>query len=689
MRKATRYDLLSDFSKPTPGYISMSPSWCVAVFGESVPVTFSRNVYDSLDSGSGGIMAGVQLRPGHPLILTDEVVQMQISNTKRNHIKQMSLSLKSGINFLNASVMAPGDYIMAWCWNNEEASAPIIDRIKGLKPANYWSDGLKFVGKVHNVRKSIRVNPDGIKDVDYSVTCLGFEELETQFFYDLNLASSSFQTNIQKFMASVGLEWTKVFGEAAAVAGRIQDNSGLIIEAIIDVIIGKGIGSIVQDTIDVPVPEFNGARPRVAPQANKEAPYAYLVPKAVASVLGRETKESKVASYAEILDSLIGVQKYGNPDGNLPTAFSPSNSNYGREFTPGNISDDHDNYSRVRIRTKEPIKGSFVPVEPSFVNKPLIQILHQYINPAINEIYCALKVNSTGSVVPTIVARQIPFSTNVIEQDPLFPLTRFMELPRWVVDPTMVSSLDIGRSNATRINMVHVYGSAPTSGVNDSTTHQMVRYPPIYDTADISRSGIKAMMRTVDCNIIDSKRTDAKSWMRAIADWTMGSHLTLNGTIEMTGVQSPIVEGDNLEFEGVVYHIEGVNHTCSIDDSGNKTFKTSVSLSNGMPIAPDDQVGDDFPTYPGLQNSRKNKPVAPKADEASIFPDQDNSSNDPDYRRKHYEQDIDTSLTNPDQIDPPTLSNPENSERTTTASGNDDFAVSVDPGHTTEYKKGH
>ncbi len=44
--------------------------------------------------------------------------------------------------------------------------------------------------------------------------------------------------------------------------------------------------------------------------------------------------------------------------------------------------------------------------------------------------------------------------------------------------------------------------------------------------------------------------------------------------------------GDNLEWDDVIYHIEGIQHSGHIDQAGRKTFDTVLSLSNGVRSCP-------------------------------------------------------------------------------------------------------
>lgn len=620
--KAARYDIIREYQREikddTTGvtdssHINFSASWAIAIIPLGQPVTYSRKTGKSV----GSVVEGAFTRRAKPLIIIDDCVSMTINNPKRSHTKSLQATLKnSGVNYLNQDVVLPGDWIFAWCWNNNEDQAKVLKSVLDGGPANGFDDGLKFVGRVHNIRKQVRVNADGMRDSSYSLQAIGFEELDTQFFYDFALATAvatSEKSEITSFMAQIGLDFSKLADAEQQRAGNIKDNVSYLMETLVDIILGKGVSSEVNVPSERAIDAQQQLNPSVAlatdslklvPQANREAPFAYLVPVSVASILGRDTSEkskSGVFGYADIMDTLIGAQQFEST-----TENSSLNNNSGT-FSPKLFYPEIDSTStKSRKRTNILLKGTFLPVNPSFVNRPLFQMLQQYLNSTINEMYTAMRTDENGAVVPTLVVRQIPFSTEAAAENPDFPLTRFLSMPRWVIHPTMVSTLDVGRSNATRINMIHIYGDASTYGSNDTVTSQMVRNPPIYDQVDIQRSGIRARMQTVNCALEDEKRTDgARIWMEAIADWTMGSQYTLNGTLQCCGIQSPIAEGDNIEFEGIAYHIESITHSCSIVGDGIKSFKTSLELSNGMPIDQGDaEVLVDFPRYPGFTNKK-------------------------------------------------------------------------------------
>jgi hypothetical protein len=260
--------------------------------------------------------------------------------------------------------------------------------------------------------------------------------------------------------------------------------------------------------------------------------------------------------------------------------------------------------------------GAFLPLMPELSNTPFWNVLEQFLNPACNEMYTALRVNDAGKVVPTLVLRQIPFTTpefaDALEQssDP-FPVTRFHNLPRWKVDPKLLKSVNIGRSNATRVNFVHVYGQNGY-GKNLPITYQITQNRPIQDELDIQRSGLRAYMTTIACDFQNQAGKVPTKWMQQVADRLVGSQLSVNGTMTMIGISAPICEGDNLDFDGTLFHIESVVHNCALetDGTGHRTFTTSVTLTNGLRSdvqpntnEPNVSSNPDLAIYPGIDLS--------------------------------------------------------------------------------------
>ncbi len=607
---APSYNLLSDFGVAKADYLSVNAHWAIAVIRLGYPLSFDRS---TMSANTSDLTQGALLRADKPLIITGDCTNINITGSKSSHTKSMNATLKqTETNYLVE--LMPGDWVMAWMTSNADDFETLLKKIERNNPdnpCNTWSDGFKFIGRIHNVRKNVTVNPGtGLKTATYSLQCTGFEELDTQFFYDAGLASKdTVEKDIGSWLARIGRDVSNLYASDARTGIQLN-NVDVLIPTMIDIIVGKGVSTNTSPTIAAGA---NG-QDTVTAAPTKDAPLAYIIPTMVGRLLGKTQEDASkktVLAYCDILELLQGVQTYPGED-----TFTPQLNK--AKSTP------------QRRVTTTPMLGTFLPSPPEFTNRPLWGVLQQFLNPAINEMYTALRVNPEGRVVPTIVLRQIPFTTDAFDPDSQYvkdrvqqgtgtgktslpdgklPFTRFLSLPRWQMPGVMVHSCDIGRSNATRINFVHVYGQALYSKANISIGAQIVNNPPIMDSLDIQRSGLHSYMTTINCAVQDEVDEVPGLWMSLVADWMIGSQYTLNGHIESVLIQSPIVEGDNLEWDGVVYHIESVSHTGNVDASGMKTARTSLTLTNGMRSDNGDDStvirNDDgeFPSYPGFKKT--------------------------------------------------------------------------------------
>lgn len=587
--RAGSYDLGADYGARGADYASTDPHWVVAIGRIGLPLSFDRSKMASVtrDVSQGGLLRADKL-----LVISEDVRSMTVTGDKRSPTKSLSASLfPSDVNYLVE--VLPGDWCAAWIVNNRTDYERLLDQLDRGEACNAWGDGFKFLGRVHSVYKSIAQSPGGPRPVSYDLQAVGFRELESNFFYDNSLASKdAIERDLGQWLARVGLNVEDLFASAAQ-NGIQPDNVNDLIPTLLNLIVGKGppAGKNAAPAVSA----AGGVEVSAAPQTLAEAPYAYLVPAAIGKLLGKEpadaSKAPGVMAYADLLELVQGVQSY-TPRGDDYRAFVP-------DLMPGQP-------NAQRRVTLQRMHGTFLPFMPEFTNRPLWQVFQQYLNPAVNEMYTCLRVNPEGRVVPTIVLRQIPFTTEALHPGPDLRFTRFLDLPRWVVPDLLVQSARVGRSDATRTNFVHVYGSSSlmTSG-NVPVQYQLINNPPIRDDLDIQRSGMRPYMTTVECWVSDQVGTVPGQWMQLIADWMIGSQYTFNGQLVCHGIQSPICEGDNLEFDGVVYHVEGVTHTAEHVGGGHKRWTTALTLTNGMRAAGvadnENEAAVLSPIYPGFE----------------------------------------------------------------------------------------
>jgi hypothetical protein len=167
--------------------------------------------------------------------------------------------------------------------------------------------------------------------------------------------------------------------------------------------------------------------------------------------------------------------------------------------------------------------------------------------------------------------------------------TKFLELPRWLLSPNMVISSTIGKSEQSKVNWCMV---TPLSAAKDPVAqaqYAQVISGPAYNEAEVVRSGLRMFEAQVGIAVTanDKYAGEVRTWNKIMADILFSQHLRKTGEILCNGIAKPICEGDNLEYDGTVYHIERVIHRGYISPNGQKQFNTVLGLSNGISINKD------------------------------------------------------------------------------------------------------
>lgn len=595
MSRAPTYDIGEILGEDKQSF-TPSPAWAICVVRLGLPLSYSRK---DLQSVSTDVSEGAKLR-GPNLIIASDCFSLVVSGSKDSHIKTMSAELRqTDHNYLTE--ILPGDWVLAWMVDWQDELETLLDKIRREEACNSFHDGLKFVGRVESIRKRVNLDRErGTKTTSVTVAASGFKELDTQFFYDPLLAQAD--ETLGTWLARIGIDVGEMF-DVDVKTGQ-KNNSAAILRTLLNLLLGKGVDS---GRVNAASKQYTaaGGNPNSLQatagggtiSGGENAPYAYLVPKVVGKLLGvSEAKNAQVSkpggllSFCDLLEVVIGVQSFENKDA----------EEVGKRFKP----------------TLKELLGTYLPVMPQFTNTPLWSLLQQFVNPAVNEMYTVLRVNEDDLVVPTLVVRQIP-STDAIKfksDDSFGPkeadvaVTKHLDVPRWVLPSVLVHHADVGRSDATRFNFVHVYGQDANLAETVTFTQQLVLNPPVRDDLDIQRSGLRPYLSSVACSIKDQVGHTPGTWIALVADRLIGSQYTLNGTVGSLGISAPIAEGDNLEWEGVVYQIESVTHQC-VQSGRSRTFSTTLSLTNGYRAEQDGRTAGDggsedggasFPIYPGL-----------------------------------------------------------------------------------------
>lgn len=539
------YKVIKDFTaQENPDSITVTPYWVVVVFQQKYPVSYYRSGNKSISPEDG-----IQVKD--KIIITDDCFQLSVSSTKNNYITSLNAGLYPSQKWLK--VINPGDWLCAWMVQSKTQFDKLLDKIKSNKACNEFNDGLKFFGKVGAVRKQLRQDPNGVRRVRYILTGAGFSEFDATLYYNPYLAGREDQ--LATYFGRFGYDINQFIDQKR---GGISSEKA--IPQIIDVMFGKGTPPELGQQI---LTSSSGASTdRVY---GLEGDYSYVLPTEVATIIGKNTTTKKAGvGYSDVLETVIGVQQYTEADLEIAKRFQPDGAKtaHSRRFTA----------------TPE-LLGAFLPTHIAFANRTVWNILLEFLNRSLNEMYTTLRVNANGQVVPTMVVRQLPFNSNLSFAK--VPITKFASLPRWEIDPLLIKEVDIGKTDGMRINFVELLPvSSAAAARNPSATS--VSNPPRWDAADIARHGLRPYHQSVPAYPGETRNDSLSQWKDVLQDILMGQHLTMSGQMSCVGIPSPICIGDNVEFEGILYHIESVTHSCGISESGFKSFNTSLTLTHGV-----------------------------------------------------------------------------------------------------------
>lgn len=500
-----------------------------------------------------------------PLVIYNDAISVTVSNTKSNVTSSMSARLLAGdLNY--ATAIHPGDFVMVNMvnWNDkvsvvdgngrEVGANTLRARVAAQKPINSYNDGFKGIFRIQKVSKVLKTDPaSGVKAYYYEMQAFGFTELNTVIYYDPQIFNQ-LQGNFRFFMQ----QFDGFFGGITSKKenNKVQD----ILPVLISALIGQGTK---------------------APNNKLKQPQNvhFELPDLVGRLLG--VKNIRYA--AELFNYYIGIWQASSGGAQNPeSGFNPKITRNTK--LPSGF-----------YTTGKDLQGRKVVEAEYWNNVKVWDILSKYANTLINEMYTTYRVNPNGRVMPSLVIRQKPFTSehfnSQVEVKRKYqtgfkntPTTKYMDLPRWRLNPSMVFDMNLGKDEAARINFVQVYTRTVAANDARNRARQTGTGNYQFDVDDIKRSGLKPYLATADFDYPENgdKSTKGKEWANLVADWVIDGHLRESGTLSCVGIQDPISVGDNIEFDGIIYHIEAISHTINVDPrSGRKVFRTNLNVSFG------------------------------------------------------------------------------------------------------------
>lgn len=492
----------------------------------------------------------------NPLVVYNDAINVTVQNTKSGLSPTMVATLKGGdINY--ATAVHPGDYVLVNMLNWEDDAERVRNTALRLQPINKYGDGFKGVFKIQSVRKNISMNGDK-KTITYTVHGAGFTEFNNVIYFNPAIAAAFQEAGTRMYSTLVG----DYYQDKLKTNSEIQE----IIKDLFEILIGKS-----RRSNNVKVKNFGDVN--------------FKVPKTLGRLLGRNMNAA-----SDLFTYYVGI--WGNS-----RSTSANTDNIGQLFNPDMRLDREPGI----YEAKNNLQGNKEVFIENWNNQTAWSILQNNTNKTLNEMYTTYRLDVNNRVMPTVIVRQKPFTTPHFDPPSGFPVTRFFDLPRWKISPTLLYSADLGKDEAARMNFVQVFTRTLPDTFDQDMTQQITQQNFVIDQGDINRHGLRPYVVTsnFDFPIKTNKRLRAKEWSQIVSDWVIAGHLKESGTLKFQGIQDPISVGDNLEFDNVVYHIEAIKHVMMINPDGRKSFKTTITVSYGMDL----RSNKSRPVYPEMEHT--------------------------------------------------------------------------------------
>src|SRR5581483_3165303 len=527
-----------------------SPGWVLTFVRWNVRDTFRTKTNNTTTS---------PLSVRDPLVVENDCVSVAVTNAKGTLTPQMNATLiMTDVNY--ETEVAPGDFVFVnmlnWTTGNKvfRGSRQVADAARARQAINGVNDGFKGLFKVQSVQRVLMTDANtGTRMVAFKINGYGFTEFNNTIYFNPYLLDPQQDPKNQLLFASFfGEFWTSMVNDKGIT--DVQN----ILAVLIQSLIGTGIAE--------------GQQKLYKKNAVATHNTHFLVPELVGKLLG--LNGAKAAK--DLYNYIFGIQNYagGSSATDLAVGMNPEGL--------------QEKYNRF-FYTQIPCQGSSL-LKPEYWNQVKTwSILNQYTNAPLNELFTCFSVSPNGSVMPTVVFRQIPFTTEGFA-DQFYgpvppPVTKFLNLPRWKINPALILEMNIGREEAARVNFVQYFGRSTLGQDGTDIAAEIAAGNYVYDVDDVSRSGLRPYIVTTQFDDPTSQNKDYRSpfWAKILGDALIGGHLKLYGSFQCAGIQDPVAVGDNWEFDGVVYHIEQVNHVASISpQDGKKIFRSTIVVSSGV-----------------------------------------------------------------------------------------------------------
>jgi len=504
----------------------------------------------------------------------DDVIECTVTKSKERAAGSFTMTLAPGNINYHAAIDA-GDHVLIFMKR---------DAGGGFTLTNDVTSGLKMWGIVQSVRVIRDVNESGISTVRYAISGSDFGHFfETDIYFN------------------------------HIIAEQLKDDTLGMLHSVLNFVIDLDYASPsrnIEDLLNAFIGQFR-IQNLPSPYATPNSPNAaFSLPGAVASFFGA----SGDARFTNVLQRQIGVLQYDERS-TVPVGLR----GVAGEAAPRDLTG-----------TK------FINIDTGSAFS-LWSVIEAYGNALMNEFYADLLPNGSGKLVPTFVARQVPYTSTKAKPKIPIATTTYTSLPRVSLHEKAIFHEDFGRSESQRYNYIQLWGTGTLfDGSGDFQPEQTQKGNFAMDRQSVRRYGVKSLVRTTDYDLdlqalrratqaaqkaSDGSITFITDWAKIYADWYLPGHLYETGTVQCIGIDEPLAIGENLEIvrgdatkAKEIYHVQSYSHAFVVDGGpGVKQFRTTMSLVRGMtehekPIYMEvDHVGSPDITRQGQTNSKRSE----------------------------------------------------------------------------------
>jgi hypothetical protein len=610
-----------------------SPYWFATVIPFKYRELYDRNAGKSLPNAKEKA-----LETNNPIILTT-VMSFECSSSKQNHTSGLTIQLIKNKNYMDA--IYPNDWIFFNVFDNKSDYQETLTNVMQGFGINTYESGLKFIGKVQSISESQVRQANGALQATITITANGYTELDNTIYYnervglnfkDAPLLLHKFSGDFNKFIRN----------------GSVNSQAAVI--AMLNVCLGMGPDDAYKDPANTKALKAAGAERQQSnlilnPNTIMGVPRAVLSLTRPAKDTNVETAGAQ-PTYIDLLQHIVGLQSFGDQldSHNLKNAHPEAikmwpvllgKTTVGNHYatlqpitgslTPMPVDFNGKNvWYILDTYLNKPINEMYTCLKPDLEGHIRPTIVTRQIPFTIGEIQEQIEVtslyaNNRGNTDFNFIqtsqenkrmllngtATPIPDSAQILQlKRELFrkyansgefkfefrgSTTKFLELPRWLLSPNMVLSLTVGKSEQSKVNWCMITPLSPGKDPVAQAQRAQVESGPAYNEAEVIRSGLRMFDAQVGIATAgnDKYKEEVVYWNKIMADILFSQHLRKTGEITCNGITKPVCEGDNLEFDGTVYHIERVLHRGFISPGGNKQFHTVLGLSNGISINKD------------------------------------------------------------------------------------------------------